>query len=257
MRNLNGMMKSLRVYICFLLLTLLCSCSVSKFIPEGKYLLDEVEIVSDTKQVRPSSFTSYIRQNPNAKWFNLVKVPMHIYCISGVDSTKAINRFFRNIGDAPEIYDENIAIKSQKEIEKAVQNMGYMGAMVHLNKQPKKKKMKLSFEIKAGRPYMIRHIAYNIDDIRINEIIEEDSLQSLLYEGMPFDVVVLNEERQRITKLLQNKGYYKFNKDFIVYQADTSRNTYLVDITMKLLPYRQRKEDAPTSHCMIPYNIKD
>lgn len=255
MRNLNGMMKSLRVYICFLLLTLLCSCSVSKFIPEGKYLLDEVEIVSDTKQVRPSSFTSYIRQNPNAKWFNLVKVPMHIYCISSVDSTKAINRFFRNIGDAPEIYDENIALKSQKEIEKAVQNMGYMGATVHLNKQPKKKKMKLSFEIKAGRPYMVRHIAYNIDDIRINEIIEEDSLQSLLYEGMPFDVVVLNEERQRITKLLQNKGYYKFNKDFIVYQADTSRNTYLVDITMKLLPYRQRKEDVPTSH--QPYKIRN
>ena len=52
---------------------------------------------------------------------------------------------------------------------------------------------------------------------------------------MPFDVVVLDKERQRITKLLQDNGYYKFNKDFIVYQADTAKNTYLVDLTLKVV----------------------
>ena len=66
-----------------MLVSLLCSCSVNKFIPEEHYLLDEVSIVSDTKEVQPSLFTSYIRQNPNSKWFNLVKVPMHIYCLTG------------------------------------------------------------------------------------------------------------------------------------------------------------------------------
>ena len=39
-----------------------------------------------------------LRWNPNAKWFNLVKIPMRTYCVSGVDSTKWINRFFRKIG---------------------------------------------------------------------------------------------------------------------------------------------------------------
>ncbi len=246
--DLKGMMKSLRLYIYSLLIALMCSCSVNKFIPEGKYLLDEVNIVSDTKEVVPSQFNSYIRQNPNAKWFNLVKVPMHVYCMSGKDSTKKINHFFRNIGDAPEIFDEDIAMKSQQEIEKAVRNMGYMQAKVHMDKQIKKKKLKLSYNIVAGHPYMVKHIAYHIDDILINEIIEEDSAQSYLFEGMPLDIVRLDNERQRITKQLQNRGYYKFNKDFIVFQADTIRNSYLVDLTMKLLPYQQRKEDVPTSH---------
>ncbi|MBQ8521023.1 MAG: hypothetical protein IJ456_06560, partial [Bacteroides sp.] len=248
------MMKSLHLYIYVLLVATLCSCSVNKFIPEGKYLLDEVNIVSDTREVNPSHFTTYIRQNPNAKWFNLVKVPMRIYCVSGKDSTNRLNRFFRNIGDAPEIYDENIALKSQQEIEKAVRNMGYMQAKVHMNKEVKKKKLKLSYEIIAGHPYMVKHIAYHIDDMRINEIIEEDSAESYLYEGMPLDVVILDNERQRITKQLQDRGYYKFNKDFIVYQADTVRNSYLVDLTMRLLPYQRRKEDAPTPH--QPYKIR-
>lgn len=227
---------------------LLVSCSTSKFIPEEHYLLDEVSIVSDTEEVDPSLFTSYIRQNPNAKWFNLVKVPMHIYCLAGKDSDHSFNRFLRRLGDAPVIYDASVAEKSQREIEKAVRNMGYMRAQVHLDTEVKKRKIKVSYRIEAGRPYTIKHIAYNINDTKIYDYIEKDSLASLLKPGMSFNVVALDNERQRITKMLQNNGYYKFNKDFIVYQADTVRNTFQVNLTMKLLPFQLRKEDEPTKH---------
>lgn len=242
------MKRKVQLYIYLAIVSLLASCSVNKFIPEEHYLLDEVSIVSDTKEVQPSMFNSYIRQNPNAKWFNLVKVPMHIYCLSGKDSTNSFNRFLRKLGDAPVIYDRNVTQKSQKEIEKAVQNMGYMRAKVELDTQIKKNRMKVNYHIKAGRPYIIQHITYNIDDLTISDYIEKDSAQSYLYAGMPFDVVLLDNERQRITKLLQNNGYYKFNKDFIVYQADTVKNTFQVNLTMKLLPFQLRKEDTPTRH---------
>lgn len=248
------MKKSVRTYThIFVIALCVTSCSVSKFIPEDKYLLDEVRIVSDTKEVKPSLFNSYIRQNPNAKWFNMVKIPMHTYCISGVDSTKWINHFFRKIGDAPVIYDEHVALKSQNEIEKAVRNMGFMGATVHLEKKIKKNKLKLSYHIHAGHPYVIRHVAYDIDDMTVGDYVWKDSAQSMLASGMLFDVNKLDAERQRITKLLQNKGYYKFNKDFLVYQADTARNTYLVDLTLRLLPYQRRKEDIPQKHKQ--YNV--
>ena len=133
-----GMKINLRQYIYFSFAALLSSCSVNKFIPEGKYLLDDVKITSDTKEVNASSFISYIRQNPNAKWFNLVKVPMHIYAWSGPDSTNSFDRFLRKIGDEPVIYDAAITKKAQKEIEKAVKNMGYMRAKVHLDTQDRK-----------------------------------------------------------------------------------------------------------------------
>ena len=242
------MKKSAHPYIYTLILALCTSCSVNKFIPENQYLLDEVKIVSDTKEVKPSLFNSYLRQNPNAKWFNMVKIPMYIYGASGTDSTKRVNRFFRKIGDAPVIYNADVAMKSKEEIEKAVRNMGYIGAKVTIHTEAKKNKLKLFYHIEAGRPYMIRHIAYNIDDLNISDCLQQDSAQSMLFPGMPFDVNVLDAERQRITRLLQNKGYYKFNKDFLVYQADTTRNTYLVDLTLKLLPYQRKKEDPPQKH---------
>ena len=136
-------MKKLGLYTFIAIITLLCSCSVNKFIPENKYLLDEVSITSDTKEVQPSLFTSYIRQNANSKWFNLVKVPMRIYCLSGSDSTNSFNRFLRRLGDEPVIYDQLITEKSKQEIEKAVKNMGYMRATVHLDTETKKKKKML------------------------------------------------------------------------------------------------------------------
>ena len=125
--------------------------------------------------MKPSLFNSYIRQNPNAKWFNLVKIPMRTYCVSGVDSTKWINRFFRKIGDAPVIYDESVALKSQEEIEKAVRNMGYMGATVHLDKKTRKNKLKLAYRIHAGHPYKVRHVVYDIDDLVISDYMRQDS----------------------------------------------------------------------------------
>ena len=114
------MKRKVQLYLYITLVALLTSCSVNKFIPEEHYLLDEVHIISDTEEVQPSMFTSYIRQNPNAKWFNLVKVPMHIYCMSGKDSTNSFNRFLQKLGDAPVIYDTIVTQKSQREIEKAM-----------------------------------------------------------------------------------------------------------------------------------------
>ena len=242
------MKRKVQLYLYITLIALLTSCSVNKFIPEEHYLLDEVHIISDTEEVQPSMFTSYIRQNPNAKWFNLVKVPMHIYCMSGKDSTNSFNRFLQKLGDAPVIYDAIVTQKSQREIEKAVRNMGYMRAKVELETEVKKNRIKVNYRIKAGRPYIIQQIAYNIDDMTINDFIEKDTIHSYLHTGMPFDVVALDNERNRITKLLQNNGYYKFHKDFIVYQADTVRNTFQVNLTMKLLPFQLKKEDVPTKH---------
>ena len=76
----------------------------------------------------------------------------------------------------------------------------------------------------------------------------QETAGSLLSEGMYCDVNVLDAERQRITyKLLQN-GYYKFNKEYISYTADTVRNSYLIDLTLHLAPYRPHNEDTPPNH---------
>ena len=207
------------------LLLVLSGCSVNKFIPQDSYLLDDVKIESDNKEIKPSYMTAYVRQNPNAKWFSLVKIPMYIYSASGQDSTRWINRLWRRLGDAPVIYDRELAQETRQEIQKAVQNIGYMGASVTVRETPKGNRMKVCYQITSGEPYVIDYIGYDIDDARINALFRDDSIRINLQKGMRFDVNQLDAERQRITQYLQDRGYYRFNKDFITFQADTILNT--------------------------------
>jgi outer membrane protein assembly factor BamA len=216
--------------------------------------LDEVKIHTDNKDIKPSALQSYVRQNPNSKWFSAIKIRLYIYGLSGRDSTRWINKQLRKIGDEPVIYNEGLARRSENEIAKAVQNMGYMGATVHTKTKIKKKKLKLSFEVTSGKPYIIRSIKREINDPKITACLQEDSLYSLLKEGMLFNVNVLDAERQRITNRLLRNGYYKFNKDFITYVADTVKNSYRVDLTLQVLPYRAHINDTPKEHNQYTLN---
>ena len=248
------MNKGFRYAILTTIVLLLASCSSTKYVPDGSYLLDEVRIHTDNKEVKPSNLSMYIRQNPNAKWFSLIKTQLYVYNWSGRDSTRWINRTLRKLGDAPVIYSEEETNRTREEITKAVQNMGYMGALVEPVRQVKKKKMKLVYKVTTGKPYKVRTLKYDIQDSKIKEYMRQDSAVTLLSEGMYFDVNVLDAERQRITnKLLQN-GYYKFNKEYISYTADTVRNSYLVDLTLHLAPYRQHNEDTPQNHRQYTIN---
>lgn len=250
------MKLALRHCSIFLMLLLgLSACSVSKFIPEGHYLLDAVKIESDNKEVKPSEMRAYVRQTSNAKWFSLVKIPMYIYSAAGRDSTKWINRLLYRMGDAPRIYDPELTEETREQMEQAVRNMGYMGAQVDAVEVRKGNRLKVHYVIRAGEPYTVGSVAYDIDDYRIAEYLRADSVHRMLAPGMRFDVNVLDQERQRITQYLQNRGYFRFNKDFITYQADTTLYSKQVGLTLKLAPYRRKKEDTPAPHKQ--YHIRD
>lgn len=216
--------------------------------PDGYYLLDEVKIHTDQKNIRPSSLRMYVRQNPNAKWFSLIKTQLYVYNLSGRDSTKWGNKFLRRIGDAPIIYSEEEAKRSEDEITKAVRNMGYMAATVKRSVKTKKKKVKLFYDVTVGDPYIVETLKYDIYDPKIATILKSDSAKSLLKEGMIFDVNVLDVERQRITDELLRNGYYKFNKDYLGYTADTVQNTYKVDLTLHLRAFRNEANDSAKTH---------
>lgn len=236
------------IWLWAILLLVVTGCSSTKYVPEGTYLLDEVNVHTDNKEVKPADLNMFIRQQPNTKWFNLIKTQLYIYNMSGRDTTKWVNRALRRVGDAPVIFDSYETERSRQELEKAVRNLGYMGATVDAGTKLNGKKIMLSYDIKTGRAYKVRSIQHDIPDTTIWNYMQQDSAATLLKEGMNMDINVLDDERSRITTLLQRKGYYRFNKEYITYSADTARNTYLVDLTMHLQPYRVTADSLQVAH---------
>ena len=136
------MRKLLYVWWGMTLLVLLNACSATKFIPDGEYMLENVSVKSESKELDAALLKGYIRQHPNSKWFSLLKVPMGPYALSGRDTTKRINRFLQRIGEAPVVFDTLLADRAQANMLSAVKNLGFLQAQVRQKRESKGKKAK-------------------------------------------------------------------------------------------------------------------
>lgn len=235
-------MKKKFTTLCIILLTILNSCSVTKFVPDDEYLLNKVNISSDTKDVNVSNLRSYIQQTPNSRWFSSLRIPLYTYGLSGRDSTRWNNRFLRKIGEAPVIFSQTSAEKSCSDLTMALQNIGYMGAYVDLIKLKKGKRMDLTYQLHPGKPYYIKSYSKDITDKKLDFFIDKWESKHKPTTGKIFNVNELNQIRQDISSYLLDIGYYKMNKELITFTADTVRNTQLVDLTMHLTT--NAKEDS-------------
>lgn len=245
------MRRSVALYDSLFLLAFLlmvAGCSPMRFLSEDDALLEKVAIKSNDRRVSTATLNNYVRQRPNAKWFSLLKVPMGIYCLSGTDTTRSINRFFQRIGEAPVVYDSLLAERGRNDMQAAVHNLGFLNGQVSVFEKPSKKRMHLMYEVDAGHRYMISKVRHVIDDPVLNDLVHRDSLNSLLRVGVPFDVNMLDEERSRLTSFFQDHGYYYFNKSYIRFEADTTIGNYQVALTMKIPLYQPPNQDTLIQH---------
>ena len=224
------------------------SCSTTKYVPEGAYLLKSVKVKSDNKDFDAAKVSQYVHQRGNSRWFSLFKIPLGIYSLSGRDTTKWINRTMRNIGEAPVLYDSLQTLQTSADLLTAMQNMGYMNARVRQKPSIKGKKATAVYTLSPGEPYMIRSMEYDIKDDTIAQLLAQDSTILRLRSGAPFTINGLEQERGRITSYLLDRGYYRFHKEFIRFEADTMRGSRLVDLTMRLNRYREKNDTPETDH---------
>ena len=246
-RIINRLQKIVSTLIIVVTIT---ACSASKFIPEGSYLLDDVKIKSDTKNIETSQLEPYIRQKGNSKWFSLFKVPLGTYALSGRDTTKWINRKLQALGEGPVLFDSLQAEQTCNDLSNVLHGMGYIKAQVdYALKREKKKKVKVIYNLHPGKRYHISSINYDIQDKNIDSVLKNKKFHSTnLRIGMPFMVSVLDNEREQITDFLNNNGYVNFHKDFISYSADTISGSTDIDITLHLHKFISGNGEEETEH---------
>ncbi|MCC8155413.1 MAG: BamA/TamA family outer membrane protein [Tannerellaceae bacterium] len=272
-------MRLTRTIIYIILLTaLLASCTSTKYVGPGEYLLDKNIIHSDNKDYKAIDLKGCLQQQPNFKAFGLVKWQLYVYNWSSAKRSHTWwNRQWRRIGEAPIILDTLLVERSVDQLERFMENKGYLNARVTASIDTiRPKKAVVTYTIQSNEPYRISHYDIHLNDARIDSIAHltasrrtrrmtspfsppvTDDYVSLVHEGSLFDRDVLDRERQRISTLLRRRGYYNFNKEYLEYLADTTYHQHGVDLEMELRPYRQVMADGSIrleSHKQ--YYIKD
>ena len=224
-------------------LVALTGCNVTKFVPQGEYLLNDVKIkVQDTKEVPASDLMKYVQQKQNTEVLGFWKLQLHIYNTASEDTTKWTSKNARKIGEAPVIFSPELAGYSCKQLVKAMNNKGYFRAQVDTAMQEKDRKVNITYEITADQPYHIRRYSVDMPHGELAGI-ARNRRQTSVREGMQFDADMLNQERQRVASAMRRRGYFYFDQEFIQFEADSSRHTGQIDVTMKLHDYVNQLED--------------
>lgn len=231
-----------------LVATALTGCSTSKFVPEDRYLLDAVQVRTDSKELDAAQFGQYVRQKGNSHWFSLFKIPLGTYSLAGRDSTKWLNRTLRHIGEKPVVYDSLEAARSCADLRLAMQNMGYMNSYVDFETQVRGRKLKAIYTLHPGDPYRISSFRYDIPDSAVAQVLAPVFGTGDQQVGEVFTVSSLDNLRKRIATVLNDSGFYRFHKDFVTYTADSLQGTQGVNLVCRILPYRENSSAPPKPH---------
>ncbi len=222
--------------------------------PENKYLLDEVKFDTGKKDIGKEELSPYLRQKPNPGIFGTYKLQLKVYNLSGRDTTKWINRMWRKIGEPPVIFSAEETERSRDEIRKYMVNKGYMNADVKVQIDLKPKKAVVTYVVSARTPYYIRTIRRDIEDDSLRVYLEKDSSNTIIKEGMLFDVDLLETDRARSVEYLRSRGFYYMNKDYLYIEADSALNSNEIDITIKSRPILLNNPDGSVSK--LPHRRK-
>src|SRR5690554_8006479 len=231
------------------------SCAVKKHIPEGEQLytganikIKSDSIIENEKQLI-SVLEEALRPKPNKKTLGMY-LGLHFYYKMQKDKPGFINRWlYKKIGEEPVYLSDVKPYEVQDILLNRLENRGFFYSSTTSEAIEKEKEASINYLLRVPSAY--RMIKYNVDTLPepIYSEVKTSVSESKLSKGMRFDLANMKMERERIDGDLKEIGYYNFNPDFLIFEADTNQyDKKRFDLFLRL------KKDVPKKS-IVPYRI--
>ncbi|MBO4645915.1 MAG: BamA/TamA family outer membrane protein [Bacteroidales bacterium] len=217
---------------------ILAACNPSRHLSDGEYMLTKNTVkVVDNKSVEFDDLYYMVRPTTNKKFLDVfpLKAWSYVNNLPKVDSAGNVikdTKFMqkrRDAGEIPVLLDTNMITYSLNQIKTAMSNWGYFDAEAWdsvkykdpTKMHPKRHKAEITYFVRAGEPYYIRKISYNIDISEYKKIILQDTVNTLIKVGEKYNAETLLEERNRMVNTIRDQGYYYVSNDIVSFKIDT------------------------------------
>src|SRR5690606_26945862 len=158
----------------------------------------------------------------------------------------------KKMGEEP-VYESQVDLQYIREVlNNRLENQGFFLSDVfsEVIRNEKRKLSEARYKINVAEPYLIEDYILEADSLAIYKDIKESLEESIIEKGMRFNLNILKLERERIDRALKLKGYYNFNPDFLVFEADTNKyQMRKFDLSPRL------KKEAPQV-ALVPYRLE-
>ena len=262
MKNKNGLKNVIWLAILCLIGV---SCSTTKNLPEGEILytgIDKMEVVNEDKTLAGitalTEVEAALAYAPNNAIFGSSSmrwpVPFGLWVYNGFEkyqNKKGVGRWiFDHLGTSPVLMSSVNGETRAKVATNLLRDYGYFNGSVKYEEVPQKnpKEAKVNYIIDMAQPYFLDSIAYLKYPVYADSLIRTTRQQSVLKSGDNFSVIKLDEERQRLSSLFRNHGYYYYRPEFTTFRADTLQRPGYV--SLQVLPTTSIPVEAKKQYYM-------
>lgn len=226
-----------------------------RFIPENERLYTGAHLIieSDTtirheKQLK-KELETVMHPEPNSKLLGAYAGLYYHYKNQKKKPGFFARWMYKRMGEAPVYQSDVETYEVEKLLLNRLENRGffYSSAVSEFNES--RKKAAVTYTVHVPKPYRLK--TYNLDSLPtpIHGEISELLALSPITTNHRFDLNTMKLERLRIDSELKKRGYYNFNENFLVFEADTNRyDNKKFDLFLKL------KQDVPKKS-ILPYKI--
>jgi len=207
--------------IVILLVILVSGCSLTRRLTGSESLVRKITIKGVDKEFSEAA-ANYVdkEQQPN----NVINLQFYyLFSKNGKN----------DIGEPPAILDSNLVEFSRTQIERFLQNKGYLKAKVADSIKIKNKKAELIFTAVEGPLFRIRKIQDSIGDKNVRNLYRVNRPRfSHVQPGGRFDTDSLAYDRDEFYQIMKRNGYYDFYRQYINYNYDSTFMSSVVDLKM-------------------------
>ena len=146
--------------------------------------------------------------------------------------------FYKRLAKEPVLISKVQPGLRARVAEQLLENHGYFGSRVSDSLRYRKhgRKAKVDYTLRIAQPWFYGSIDYPQTHPGMDRLIDSLRQTSLIRVGAQYNLDTLTAERQRITEVLRNRGYYYFRPEYLEYLADTTLRQQQVALRLKLQP---------------------
>ena len=218
------------------------SCSTTRVLGDGQFrLADNKVVVDNDRKFNTKEIESYIKQKPNSYIIFGWNPFLNIYNWSGKNADKGINKFLREIGTAPVVYQPSQVEASVENINRHLEYLGYYGSDVRSEVRVNGKRVTVTYSVTLGRRYRIGNVSFAVPDGEFKEDFYADTAAVSIRPGDFLSEDALEKETERAASMFRRKGYFGFTKNYFSFEADTLARRDTADLLMTVKEYTRNQ----------------
>jgi len=232
--GIQGMIAYLILLMCF-------SCTGMKHITEEAplYTGSNVDIQSDIKLSHDLKYElkNVNRPKPNGKFLWMrPSIAIH-YMVREPKKEKGFRNWLKyKVGKPPVLANEVSPENVSSLMRNRFFNRGFFNVNIDYEGDTLKRKFQINYNITSGKQFLIDSVRYEHGQTELEKQIQSAESTSTIIKGKPYLLENLKSERERIEFLVKDSGYYYFDKDFLIYKADTLQRPKHVKLELNLKP---------------------